>query len=80
MELGAQFAFFAAIFGALAFVHLWWPHAIKQVVDRVSEQVGGQFFGSEYTEQFYSLMGGFYASSALLMAVAALLSTELLGV
>lgn len=73
-----QFGFFAALFALLSFVHLCWPAAVKNVVDRVAEQIGGGMFESEYDEQYYSTIGGLYAFGALVMSLAAL-SAHLFG-
>lgn len=78
MPLIDQFGFFAAMFALLAVVHLWWPGMVKNVVDRVADQMGGEAFAPGYDENYYSTVGGIYAFGALAMALSGLATGAML--
>lgn len=66
-----QFSFFGILLTVFAFIHLYWPQAVKRVVDQLSSRLGMDGIGPTYEEQHYYLIGRCYGIAAIVMTVAA---------
>jgi hypothetical protein len=68
------FSFFAISFALLAFIHLRFPSKVKRVFDSLASSFGTSKYMNGYGESYYRMVGGIFATCAVLMAIGALFS------